>query len=199
MANNESPSIHVDTDECLTLTPESGRFKEVYTRVNPRSAEEVRKLLGLTPEASKALHESGMCCMPSTVPARTAAAEDLDDADPQVRAAARSTTYQAFNAYVHGANPQAVAHMIPAFNRYLDINKAVINIALLSDIEVANGATLTISKSTHVVNARRIIIHRTGRIVCHGNTTFRVASVEGIKRDFVLASQAANSFQIMKS
>lgn len=199
MTSDQTPSLTVDIGECMTLSPESGRFKDVYTRINPRSAEEVRKLLGLTPEAAQALHESGMCCMPLTVPASTAAAEDLDDKDPEVRALARSTTYQAFNAYVHGANPAAVAHMVPAFNRYLDINKAVINIALLLDIEVANGATLTISKNTHVVNARRIIIHKTGRIICQGNTTFRVTSVEGIKRELISAAQSYAAIQASKN
>lgn len=145
------------------------------------------------------LHESGMCCIPVTLPASTAAAEDLDHKDPEIRALARSTTYQAFNAYVYGANPAAVAHMVPAFNRYLDINKAVINIALLSDIEVANGATLTISKNTHVVNARRIIIHQTGRIICHGNTTFRVTSVEGIKRELITTANASAAIHVLKN
>lgn len=190
MTSDDAQALSLDTEECATLSPDSGRFLKAYRRVNPRSASEVRTLLGLTPEASKALQESGQCCTPITLPAITAAAQDLDHEDPAIRMAARSATYQAFNAYVRSANPASMAHMVPAFDRYLDISKAVINIAYLSDIEVADGATLTISKNTHVVNARRIIIHRTGRIICRGSTTFRVTSVEGLRRDYVLANNA---------
>ena len=136
--------------------------------------------------------------MPNAMPASTAVAEDLDHQDPEIRAAARSATYQAFNAYVHSPNPAAMAHMVPAFDRYLDISKAVINIAYLSDIEVADGATLTISKNTHVVNARRIIIHRTGRIVCHGSTTFRVTSVEGLRKEYISVNAAAAATVAMR-
>ena len=52
-------------------------------------------------------------------------------------------------------------------------------------IEVFDGATLTISANTHAVYARKITIHRTGRIVCIGATTFRVTSVEGLRRNLI--------------
>ena len=198
MTSDEAQPLSLDSGECTTLSPDGGRFQKAFRRVNPRSAAEVRGLLGLTPEAAKALHESGQCCMPNAMPASTPAAEDLDHQDPEIRAAARSATYQAFNAYVRSPNPAAMAHMVPAFDRYLDISKAVINIAYLSDIEVADGATLTISKNTHVVNARRIIIHRTGRIVCHGSTTFRVTSVEGLRRQYVSVNAVAAATVAMR-
>ena len=72
--------------------------------------------------------------------------------------------------------------MKPTFERFLDISKAVLYIAILQDIEVANGATLTISKNTHVVEANKVIIHGTGRIVCNGSTKFKIASLEGVRR-----------------
>lgn len=89
MTSDQTRSLTVDTCECMTLSSGSGRFEEVYMRVNPRSAEEVRKLFGLTLEAAMTLHESEMCCMPLTVPASTAAAEDLDDKDSGVCVLAR--------------------------------------------------------------------------------------------------------------
>lgn len=177
----EAQSLKLDADECATLSPESGRFRSVYQQVQPRSAKEVRELLGLSPEATSAVHAAGICCHGGEVPAASAAPEELDSKDPMIRAAARQSTYAAFNAYVRGPNPEVYAYLVPTFNRYLDINKAVINIAWLTDIEVLDGATLTISASTQLVRANKIIIHRTGRIVCRGSTTFKIVSLEGIR------------------
>jgi hypothetical protein len=66
-------------------------------------------------------------------------------------------------------------------NKFLDVTKSVINVAFLQDIEVADGATLTISANTHAVYARNVVVHRTGRIVCQGSVTFRINSLEGIR------------------
>jgi hypothetical protein len=194
---SEGQSISLEPGECVTLAPESSRLKGVYKQVRPRSADEVRELLSLTGAAAEAAQKSRICCGPDRPPAATPAAEDLDDKDDEKRANARGLTYQAFRAYVHGDNPAALAHLKPAFDRYLELSKAIINIAYLQDIEVADGATLTISASTHVVNARKVIIHRTGRIVCRGSTTFKIVSLEGTRP--LVATQvgaaAATSFQ----
>src|SRR5438876_870563 len=117
----KAQSLSLEAGECVTLAPDSPRFKQFYQQVRPRSADEVRELLALSPEATKALHDSGICESASH-PAATAAPEDLDADDAETRANARGITYQAFNAYVYGTNPAALAHMKPAFDRYLELN-----------------------------------------------------------------------------
>src|SRR5215207_6602517 len=97
---SEPQSLSLEAGECATLTPGSSRFKGVYQQMLPRSADHVRELLSFT----------------------GAAAEDLDAKDAETRANARNLTYQAFNAYVHGDNAASLAHMKPAFDRYLEIH-----------------------------------------------------------------------------
>lgn len=172
-------SIRVEPGECVALSPESPRFKESYRQVRPHTADEVREIIGLSAETVNVLHEQGACCQPSVTSSATVPAEELDSPDGGIRERARDITHKAFNNYVYGANPVSLSQMKPAFERFLDISKAVLNIAYLQDIEVANGATLTISKNTHLVTANKIIIHNTGRIVCKGFTKFKVTSVEG--------------------
>lgn len=174
----DAPDLTLEEGENYVLSPESRRFKGAFRQERPRSAEEVRKILGMSSESLAALKQSG-CCFGAQAPAASADPEDLESDDPEIRANARRLTYQAFNAYVHGSAPGKVAHLIPAFDRYLDVNKAILNIAHLNDIEVFNGATLTISAATHAVYANRIIIHRTGRIVCIGSKSFKITSLEG--------------------
>src|SRR6266542_6113442 len=98
-------SITLEEGECLTLSPDSARYRKVYQQAHPRSADEVRELLGLSPEATKGAQEAGVCCQPGSAPAATAAAEDLDAEDEDVRANARALTYRAFNAFVYGTSP----------------------------------------------------------------------------------------------
>jgi hypothetical protein len=188
---SEPPSISLEAGECVTLSPESSRFKEVYKQITPRSAEEVRELLGLTGAAADAVAKSRMCCLPGASLAATPSADDLDAKDAETRFDARRRTYDAFNAYVHGGDTASLVQMKPAFDRFLAVTKAIINIAWVLDIEVANGATLTISPSTHVVRARHIIIHGTGRIVCHGPTTFKIVSLKGERTWTTVGLQAS--------
>jgi hypothetical protein len=148
----------------------------------PRRAEEVRATLGLSEEAGKALQAQGRCCQGQAAPAVSPLPEDLTAEDPETRNAARRAAYAGLQAYVQSPTPSAFAYLLPVFERYLDITKAIISIVTLSDIEVADGATLTISANTTVVYARKIIIHGTGRIVCHGPTKFQIVSLEGSRR-----------------
>jgi hypothetical protein len=176
---SEPPSISLEPGECVTLSPESSRFKGVYQQITPRSADEVRELLGLTGAAAEAVAKSRTCCLPGSGLVATPAAEDLEAKDAETRVNARRRTYDAFYAYVYGSDTSSLVQLKPAFDRYLGVFKAIINVVLLLDIEVADGATLTISPSTHVLRARNIIIHNTGRIVCQGSTTFKIVSLKG--------------------
>jgi len=174
------PSVRLESGECVTLSPNSERYRAAYHQVQPRSADDVRATLGLSETATKALQAGGMCCQPA--PAMAPLPEDLSHEDADTRSGARRAAYAGLQAYVRSPTPNAYANQVPAFNRYLDLTKAIINIISLSDIEVADGATLTISANTHVVNARKIIIHGRGRIVCQGSTTFKIVSLEGNRR-----------------
>jgi hypothetical protein len=194
----EALSITLEADERATLAPDSARFKGVYQQLQPRSADQVRELLGFSDTAAEALTRSQARFSPLRLPSAIAAPENLESKDLATRAQARSVTHEAFRAFVHGGNVDALIHMKPAFDRYLELNKAVINIATLLDIEVANGATLTISASTHVVKARKIIIHPTGRIVCNGSTTFKIVSLEGLGTKPVVTGPRATGVRTLR-
>ncbi len=177
-ATADAQSITLEPGECVVVSPESPRFKDSYTQVRPSTAEEVRETIGLSTESAKALLDQG-ACQPCAALSATVPADDLESKDDAVRARARDITHEAFNNYVYGLNPASLSQMKPTFERYLDINKIVLHIITLQDIEVGAGATLTISGNTHLVVANKIIIHGTGRIVCNGFTKFKVTSVEG--------------------
>jgi hypothetical protein len=194
----EAISLSLEADERVTLAPDSPRFKGVYQQVQPRSADQVRELLGFSDTVAEGLAKSRARFGPERLPAATAAAENLDAKDMATRAQARGVTHEAFRAFVRGSNVDALAHMKPAFDRYLEINKAVINLCILNDIEVADGATLTISASTHVVRARKIIIHPTGRIVCNGSTTFKIVSLEGLRPKPVVTGPRATGVRTLR-
>jgi len=176
----DTQSIQVEPGEHIVLSPESQRFKRNYRQVRPRTADEVREIIGLSAESAKALHEQGACCQPSANFAATVSAEELDSADDAVRARAWDITSKALKNFVYSVNPASLSQMKPAFEGYLHKGEAVLNIAALQDIVVADGATLTISMNTHLVTANKIIVHKTGRIVCSGFTKFTVTSIEGI-------------------
>ena len=171
------PSIRLETGECLTLSPQSDRYRSSYQQIQPRRAEDVRAALGLSETATKALEACGTPCAPAL--AMSPLPDDLTHEDTDTRNAARRAAYLGLQAYVRSSTPNGFANLTPAFNRYLELSKAVINVLTLGDIEVADGATLTISASTHVVRARKVIIHGNGRIVCKGSTTFKITSLEG--------------------
>ena len=183
------PSVRLESGECLTLSPNSERYRAAYHQVQPRRAEEVRAVLGLSEAATKALQAGGMCCQPG--PAMSPLPEDLNHDDADTRSGARRAAYAGLQAYVRSPTPNAYANLAPAFNRYLELTKAIINIITLFDIEVADGATLTISANTHVVHARKVIIHGNGRIVCKGPTTFKIVSLEGARRFSAVGVTAA--------
>jgi hypothetical protein len=195
---SEPPSISLEAGECVTLSPESSRFAGVYQQITPRSADEVRELLGLSGAAVEAVGRSRICCWPERGLAATPAAEDLEAEDAETRVNARRRTYEAFQAYVYGSDTSSLVQLKPVLDHYLAVSKSKINIARLMDIEVADRATLTISASTQVVRARNVIIHGTGRIVCQGSTTFKIVSLKGDPLKKVVGPVAAGPVKIVQ-
>jgi len=172
-------SISVEPGEHVVLSPESKRFKENYRQVRPRTADEVREIIGLSAETAKALREQGQCCQSSEYSSEIIRAEELNSPDGAVRERAWNIAQTALMRYIYSTNPKSLSQMEPLIAQYLLITEAVLNIAFLADIEVGSGATLTVSTDTHLVRANKIIIHNTGEILCSGFTKFTATSLEG--------------------
>ena len=68
--------------------------------------------------------------------------------------------------------------MEPAFASYLGKTEVLIHIATLQDIDVADGATLSIPATTQLVEANKVILRGSARIDCAGFTKFKVRSIE---------------------
>lgn len=186
---DDAPRLALERDECVTASPESDRFASAYSRIRPRSADEIRELLG-TPLRAGSPGGTGRC-HPSLGAGSLPLPEDLEHDDPAERAKARRLAYAAAEAYVQGASVDALAPWRPLIERWLEVSKALINMLRLADIDVADGATLTLSASTHALYANRIRLHGSGRIVCKGNVTIRASSVEGYRfRDNITAAGA---------
>jgi hypothetical protein len=172
-------NLRVEPGETVVLSPDSPRFQAHYTQVRPRNIDEVRAAIGLTAEAAKAVGAQA-CCATSPAPSVLPPAEHLTDKDPETRFRAREAAYRAAQQYVQSPDPARLAHWKPVLNAFIEATKAILNLALLQDIEVANGATLVISQNTHAVYARNVRIHGNGKIVCQGSVTFRITSLEGV-------------------
>jgi hypothetical protein len=173
-------SLHVETEETVILSPESRRFKDAYRRIQPREAGEVREILGISAAVTNALRERGEWRDLPEEPLPMIPPEALDSRDGALRQRAWDTASTALTRYVYSPDPQRLRHMEPLIARYLEVAGVLLHTVTLADIEVAKGATLTISTDTHLVSANMIIIHGNGRIACSGFTKFAVASIEGV-------------------
>jgi hypothetical protein len=174
---DETPSLRVEKGEKVTLAFESQRFKGSFRKVRPRSANEVRQLVGLSDGMAQTLRERGVCRHEAS-PAAIVSADELDSSDKSVRGRALAITEKALYDYLYAVSAAPLAQMESAIGRYLEIADVVLNVAVLQDIEVADGATLTIPANTHVVEANKIILHGSAQIDCVALTKFRVKSIE---------------------
>jgi len=175
----DGPTLRAETGESVVLSPESARFREHYRRVQPRTAKEVRDLIGLSDEMAKSLRESGVCCQQHDQPVGFPAPHELESEDDLVRGRAFDDASKGLYSYVCSTTPEQMAAMEPAIERFLELTRLELNLVALQDIEVADGATLTISGNTHLVEANKIVIHGDGRINCSGFTKMNVNSIEG--------------------
>src|SRR5712692_6647811 len=81
----DARTLRVETGECVVLSPQSDRFREHYRRVQPRTATEVRNLIGLSDEMTRSLRERGVCCQQHDQPVGFPARHELDSEDELVR------------------------------------------------------------------------------------------------------------------
>jgi hypothetical protein len=173
------PAVRAEPGETVALSPQSDRFSNHYRRVQPRSAREARELIGLSDEMTHALREHGACCQPDDKPYAAPAPEELESEDEQERGRAFEDAGRSFATLLTTTSPELLSPMEPAIARYLDLTKLELNVVTLQDIEVADGATLSISDDTHLVEANNIVIRGTGQIKCSGFTKMNVNSIEG--------------------
>lgn len=170
----QAQNLVIDSEECVNLTPDSPRFKDVVQQFRPQSIAEVRRLLGPSPGSS-----AEGCCMPSALTASLPSPDALMSEDPQERTRARMQAVTAARAYVQAADTRDFKHMEPLLNRFIEISKPILHGFQFADIDIANGATLTLTQNVHLLYASAIRMHGTGRMVCKGPTTIRASSVNG--------------------
>ncbi|MGW4895335.1 hypothetical protein ACWEQL_24150 [Kitasatospora sp. NPDC004240] len=178
-ATTPPQNLRLEANERIVVSPDSPRFAGGYRQVRPRTIDEVRKLLGPANVPEHAVRADGLRLRTGELTKRLLRPEDLDVKDPIARGEARTLAYLAAREYVHAASPAALKQWRPAIDRWLADVRPIIHIFTAGDIDIADGATLTLSASTQGLVARRIRMRGRGRIVCLGNVKISAVSVEG--------------------
>lgn len=202
VAKGDKPQdLTLNKDETATLSYKSKEFKKFYREIKPKSADDVKDLLGV-PEfvgkfsisekkAGKKVDEKDLkgtvrlrAPMPAGVDIAKLSSKLLSPKQLSSHVGEEETeemmsmAHMAMQAYVYG-DWTKVMHWKPALDEYLRLRDAVIVIPVLNNIIVNDGATLHIAPDTHAVYANKIQMYGSGRIVCDGPTTFDCDSFEG--------------------
>ncbi|MCG2586816.1 hypothetical protein [Massilia sp. TS11] len=188
----QAQNLSVEADECVTLTPDSARFKAVVQQYRPQSIAEVRKLLGPSAMPDTAPVRSS-CCLPSELTANLPDPEALNAKDEATRYRARMQAAMAARAYVQAPDARELKYFEPVLDRYIALTRPILYAFLFGDIDIANGATLTLAKNAHILFAGNVRMHGSGRIVCKGPTTMRVNSINGRIPTLSVSTSAAAS------
>jgi hypothetical protein len=172
--------LRVGSNERVVLSPGSEQFREYYQQVRPRTAREVRDILGLSDETAKAPREQRTFRKRPAEPLAAVSVEALYSEDQRVRARALHDTSNALEHYVFDMKREVLdPDMEVAIERYLEISDVVLSIVHLPDIvEVGAGGTLEIY-NTHLVQGKQILIHGDGKIICAGVLKVDVDSIIG--------------------
>jgi hypothetical protein len=190
----QAQNLIIEADDCVTLTPDSPRYKDAIQQYRPQTIAEVRKLIGPSP-ASAGGTSSPSCCLPLELTASLPDPDMLTAKDEQVRFRARMLAATAASAYVRAADTRDFKQFEPALDRFIQLSKPILFSFLFADIDIASGATLTLAKNAHILFAANIRMHGTGRIVCKGPTTIRATTVNGRIRPSVIGSAELNAAQ----
>ena len=183
----QARNLILEADECLTLTPESSRYKDVIQQYRPQTIAEVRQLLGPSSPADKPTTTS-TCCLPPELGGSLPAPDALTSTNDQERYSARLQTAAIAGAYVRAVDVTPFKQFEPLLDRFIQVNKANLFSFLFADIEIGNGATLTLARNAHILFAANIRMLGTGRIVCKGPTTIRATTVSGKIRATLIGS-----------
>jgi hypothetical protein len=177
MAQQQAQNLVIEADECVTLTPDSSRFKGIVQQYRPQTIAEVRKLLGPAPNDDGG--SSGTSCCQPVLTASLPDPATLESNDSLERSNSRLQAAAAARAYVQALDVRQYKYLEPLLDRYIQLTRPILYSFLFGDIDIANGATLTLAPKAHILLAAHIRMHGTGRIVCKGPTTIRATSVEG--------------------
>jgi hypothetical protein len=172
--------LNVPAGQTVVLSPGAAQFKANYQQIHPQTIDQVRELFWFVrplPQTVKT-HMAPAVAAIATTPMNI---KDLESTDPKIVRTARLKAYQVATEYVRNADVSNLAAWKSVLDRYLVLNKAVLNILALQDIVVGNGATLQVSKDTHAIYARNFIIHGNGKVVCHAKCTFKLTTLQGVK------------------
>ncbi|MFN9456014.1 MAG: hypothetical protein ACK6D7_01345, partial [Acidobacteriota bacterium] len=159
---------------------ESERFRAAFRQMKPRSIDEIRQLVGVSPSVA-AFSSAQPGATPGcgcSKPSRFRNIDELDSPEPAVRGKALSAARLDARNYVR-SGARASASQKAFLDRYVQLTDAVLNLAFLADIEIQDGATLVIAPGTHALYARNIRIHGSGRIVCQGPITINCQNFNG--------------------
>ncbi|MFI6623109.1 hypothetical protein [Streptomyces sp. NPDC050528] len=179
-SSDAAQDLTLEYEECVTLAPDSKRFTSAFRQLHPRSIDEVREALGINSLGEQA-KPIPACCLPSELGRTLITPAQLESDDPETRADARALAYTAARLYTQSLDPSSLLQWKPVLDRFIELTGAVINAAMLRDIEIADHATLTLSRTTHTLIARNIKIHGNGRLVCQGPVKIKAYSVEGLQ------------------
>lgn len=186
----QAQNLVIDADECVTLTPDSTRFKDVIQQYRPQTIAEVRKLLGPSQTSADGT-PAPVCCLAAAFSASLPDPDALAANDEGARLSSRLQAAEAARAYVQAADVRQYKYLEPLLDRYIQLTRPILYSFLFGDIDIANGATLTLANRAHILLAAHIRMHGTGRIVCKGPTTIRATSVEGPTRPRVVGGVAS--------
>ena len=176
---DDPEALRAETGETIVVSPQSERFRRHYSTAQPRTAKEFRAIVGLSEEASQTLRQRPAWTPTVDEIGGYLVPEELDSPDDHVRARASDLASKALLSYAKSANTDILSQVESAIARHLEILGVSVNLVALSDIYVADGATLVISSDTHVVEARQVVIEGSGKIMCSGFTKFMVESIRG--------------------
>jgi hypothetical protein len=165
-------------DHPLTVPPDTRmllsteRVKEGHpalVRLQPKTIDDVKKWIGVPDELGA--KRSCSCKLPSSIPGVGSASEIR-----QLHPGARRALQDIAEEYVHGDSRRVAAYK-PYLNYLVD--RSWINIVILPDIDIYNGAVLTIGSSIKVLWARNIRIWKGGLLKITGNAKIDCASIQG--------------------
>lgn len=172
-------NLEVPIGQTIVLSPSAAQFQAHYRQIRPQTIDQVRELFWLLRPAPAAVR-THIASEVAAIGARPIDIKDLESSDLRVRRTARLQAYQVATEYVRNADVSSLASWKSVLDRYLVLNNAVLNIIALLDIVVGNGSTLQISKNTHAIYARNLIIHGNGRVVCNAKCSFKLTTLQGV-------------------
>jgi hypothetical protein len=173
-------NLDVPAGHTVVLSPTAPQFTANYHQIHPQTMDQVRELFWFVRPDPKTV-KTRMAAAVAAIAKKPFDIKNLESTDVKISRTARLQAYQVATEYVRNADISSLVSWKPVLDRYLVLNKAVLNIISLMDITVNNGATLQVSTNTHAIYARNFIIHGTGKVVCHAKCSFRLTTLQGIK------------------